>query len=159
MPNTRPVNDCEAVTKFILKKAQDAAARVHPVGAISKGSSGETLAEFGELKYAGAVAISDDGRPVSNSQLMRRALEYASNFSLPVISHAEDLSLTQGGAMNEGALATALGLKPIPTSGEEVMIYRDISLAELTAPASGTYRIPSSSRFCQSATWMPAGST
>ena len=132
MPNTMPVNDGEAVTKFILKKAQDAAARVYPVGAISKGSGGETLAEFGELKEAGAVAVSDDGRPVSNSQLMRRALEYASNFRLPVISHAEDLSLTQGGAMNEGALATALGLKPIPASGEEVMIYRDISLAELT---------------------------
>jgi dihydroorotase len=132
MPNTRPVNDCEAVTKFILKKAQDAAARVYPVGAISKASGGETLAEFGELKEAGAVAVSDDGRPVVNSQLMRRALEYASNFELPVISHAEDLSLTQGGAMNEGAMATALGLKPIPASGEEVMIYRDISLAELT---------------------------
>jgi len=132
MPNTKPVNDCEAVTKFILKQAQDAAARVYPVGAISKGSAGETLAEFGELKEAGVVAVSDDGRPVSNSQLMRRALEYASNFKLPVISHPEDLSLTQGGAMNEGALATALGLKPIPASGEEVMIYRDISLAELT---------------------------
>jgi len=132
MPNTRPVNDNGAVTKFILEKAQDAAVRVYPVGAISKGSRGETLAEFGEMKEAGAVAVSDDGRPVTNSQLMRRALEYAGNFNLPVITHAEDLHLSQNGAMNEGALATKLGLQPIPGSAEEVMIYRDISLAELT---------------------------
>ncbi len=132
MPNTKPVNDCGAVTKFILEKAREAAVRVYPVGAISKGSHGENLAEFGELQEAGAVAVSDDGRPVANSQLMRRALEYASNFNLPVISHAEDLSLAQNGAMNEGAFATKLGLQPIPGSAEEVMIYRDISLAELT---------------------------
>ena len=132
MPNTKPVNDKGAVTKFILEKAQDAAVRVYPVGAISKGSRGENLAEFGEMQEAGVVAVSDDGRPVANSQLMRRALEYAGNFNLPVISHAEDLDLAQNGAMNEGAFATKLGLKPIPGSAEEVMIYRDISLAELT---------------------------
>jgi dihydroorotase len=132
MPNTKPVNDNGAVTNFIIEKAQDAAVRVYPVGAISKGSRGENLAEFGEMKEAGVVAVSDDGRPVTNSQLMRRALEYASNFNLPVISHAEDLHLAQNGAMNEGAFATKLGLKPIPGSAEEVMIYRDISLAELT---------------------------
>jgi dihydroorotase len=132
MPNTKPVNDSGSVTKFILEKAQDAAVRVYPVGAISKGSRGEHLAEFGEMQEAGAVAVSDDGRPVTNSQLMRRALEYASNFNMPVISHAEDLGLAGNGAMNEGAFATKLGLKPIPGSAEEVMIYRDISLAGLT---------------------------
>ena len=132
MPNTKPINDGGAVTKFILEKALDAAVRVYPVGAISKGSRGEHLAEFGEMQEAGVVAVSDDGRPVANSQLMRRALEYAGNFNLPVISHAEDLHLAQNGAMNEGVFATKLGLKPIPGSAEEVMIYRDISLAELT---------------------------
>jgi dihydroorotase len=132
MPNTKPVNDSGSVTKFILEKAQDAAVKVYPVGAISKGSRGEHLAEYGEMQEAGAVAVSDDGRPVTNSQLMRRALEYASNFNMPVISHAEDLDLVGNGAMNEGAFATKLGLKPIPGSAEEVMIYRDISLAGLT---------------------------
>jgi dihydroorotase len=132
MPNTEPVNDGKAVTEFILQRAVDAAARVYPVGAISKGSRGESLAEFGELKAAGVVAVSDDGRPVADSLLMRRALEYAGNFNLPVISHPEDIDLSRHGAMNEGALATSLGLQPIPSSAEEVMIYRDISLARLT---------------------------
>lgn len=132
MPNTNPVNDCQAVTRFILEKAVKGYARVYPVGAISKGSKGETLAELGELKEAGAVAVSDDGRPVTNSQLMRRALEYASNFALPVLSHSEDLNLSQNGVMNEGALSTKLGLKGIPASAEQIMIYRDISLAKLT---------------------------
>jgi len=132
MPNTNPVNDCQAVTRFILEKAVKGFARVYPVGAISKGSKGETLAELGELKEAGAVAVSDDGRPVMNSQLMRRALEYASNFALPVLSHSEDLNLSQNGVMNEGALSTKLGLKGIPANAEQIMIYRDISLAKLT---------------------------
>jgi dihydroorotase len=131
MPNTKPVNDCEAVTRYILEKAQNAAARVYPIGAISRGSKGENLAEFGAMKKAGVIAVSDDGRPVANSQLMRRALEYASNFMLPVISHAEDPALACG-VMNEGAQATALGLRPIPHNAEEIMVYRDISLAQLT---------------------------
>lgn len=132
MPNTSPVNDCESVTSFILKQAATASARVYPVGAISRQSSGESLAEFGELKEAGAVAVSDDGRPIDNSQLMRRALEYASSFSLLVISHSEDLQLSRNGAMNEGALSTRMGLKGIPKAAEEIMVYRDLSLAHAT---------------------------
>jgi dihydroorotase len=130
MPNTRPVNDNQAVTALILAKARDGYARVYPVGAISKGSQGETLAEFGELKAAGVVAVSDDGLPVSNSQLMRRALEYAGNHNLRVISHAEEPTLCGNGVMNEGALATRLGLAGIPRVAEEIMIYRDLALAE-----------------------------
>jgi dihydroorotase len=130
MPNTNPVNDCQAVTSLILAKARDGYARVYPVGAISKGSNGEILAEYGELKAAGAVAISDDGRPVSNSQLMRRALEYAGNHGLRVISHAEEQALSKNGVMNEGALATRLGLAGIPRVAEEIMIYRDLALAQ-----------------------------
>jgi dihydroorotase len=129
MPNTRPVNDCQAVTAFILGKAREGYARVYPVGAISRGSTGEVLAEYGELKAAGAVAVSDDGLPVSNSQLMRRALEYASNHGLLVISHAEEPALSRNGLMNEGALATRLGLTGIPSIAEEIMVYRDLALA------------------------------
>ncbi|OGQ97622.1 MAG: dihydroorotase [Deltaproteobacteria bacterium RIFOXYD12_FULL_57_12] len=133
MPNTRPVNDNQSVTRLILEKAQAAAhARVYPVGAISKGSNGETLAEYGEMQQAGIVAISDDGRPVINSQLMRRALEYAGNFNLPVISHAEDPALSRNGVMNEGAISTMLGLRGIPTAAEEIMIFRELALAEYT---------------------------
>jgi dihydroorotase len=133
MPNTKPVNDCAAVTELILSRARKAGAcRVFPVGAISKGLEGETLAEFGELKECGAVAVSDDGRPVMNSLLMRRALEYARIFDLLVISHAEDLHLSEGGLMNEGATSTLLGLHGIPCAAEEVMIARDLLLAKLT---------------------------
>lgn len=132
MPNTNPVNDCRAVTQFILERASDCLARVYPVGAISVGSKGETLTELGELKEAGVVAVSDDGRPVSNSQLMRRALEYAGSFDLPVLSHSEDMNLSQNGVMNEGLLSTQLGLKGIPWCAESIMVYRDIALAELT---------------------------
>ncbi|MHB8149062.1 MAG: dihydroorotase [Desulfobulbia bacterium] len=133
MPNTKPVNDNQTVTVFILAKAAEAGlARVYPVGAISSGSNGEHLAEFGELRQAGAVAVTDDGLPVGNSQLMRRALEYAGNHDLLVISHAEELSLSQGGAMNDGALATRLGLRGIPHVAEEIMVYRDLALAEFT---------------------------
>ena len=135
MPNTRPVNDCQSVTRFILEKAANAYARVYPVGAISKGSAGDSLAEFGEMKEAGIVAVSDDGMPVLDSQLMRRALEYASNFALPVISHSEDLALSRNGVMNEGFLSTSMGLKGIPHVAEEIMIYRDIALAEYTGIA------------------------
>lgn len=131
MPNTRPVNDCAAITRFILEKARVAAARVYPIGAISQGSRGELLADFGELREAGAVAVSDDGRPVESSQLMRRALEYANDFELPVISHCEDLGLGRG-AMHEGPHATRLGLRGIPAAAESVMVFRDIALAECT---------------------------
>jgi dihydroorotase len=133
MPNTNPINDNQAVTRFILAKAAEAGfARVYPVGAISRGSKGEHLAEFGELRQAGAVAVTDDGLPVGNSQLMRRALEYAGDHDLLVISHAEELSLSHSGAMNDGALATRLGLQGIPHVAEEIMVYRDLALAELT---------------------------
>jgi dihydroorotase len=133
MPNTQPVNDCAAVTEFIRNRAvQHGVCRVYPVAAISKGLAGDMLAEFGELREAGAVAVSDDGRPVMNSQLMRRALEYARIFGLVVISHAEDLPLADGGLMNEGPVATRYGLQGIPAAAEEVMVARDLLLAEHT---------------------------
>jgi dihydroorotase len=133
MPNTQPVNDDPTVTQYILAKAKEAGlVHVHPVAAISKGLCGEQMAEFGELKAAGAVAVSDDGMPVMNAQLMRRALEYASGFGLRVISHCEDMDLAQGGSMNEGRNATRLGLAGIPNAAESVMVIRDISLASLT---------------------------
>lgn len=132
MPNTNPVNDCQSVTRLILEKAENASARVYPVGAISKGLQGESLAEFGEMKKAGAVAVTDDGKPVTDSQLMRRALEYSSNHNIMVISHSEDFSLSRNGAMNEGFISTSMGLKGIPNLAEEVMVYRDLALAEYT---------------------------
>jgi dihydroorotase len=133
MPNTHPVNDSAAVTEFILGKArEEGACRVFPVGAISKGLEGEKLVELGELQRSGAVAVSDDGRPVMNSLLMRRALEYARIFDMLVISHSEDLTLSRGGVMNEGPTSTLLGLHGIPRSAEEVMVARDVLLAELT---------------------------
>ena len=133
MPNTQPVNDNQAVCEYIIRKAREARlARVFPVGAISVGLQGETLAEYGELRESGAVAVSDDGRPVMNSQLMRRALEYAKAFRLPVISHCEDIFLSQNGVMNEGPTSTWLGLQGIPAAAEEVMVQRDILLCQLT---------------------------
>ncbi|MEA1947359.1 MAG: dihydroorotase [Thermodesulfobacteriota bacterium] len=133
MPNTNPVNDCRQVTEYILQKAQAAdTVRVYPVAAISKGSKGDGLCEYGELKEAGVIAISDDGNPVKNSQLMRRALEYSKGFDLPVISHCEELDLAAGGAMNEGGVATRLGLAGIPNAAESIMVLRDIALCELT---------------------------
>ncbi len=131
MPNTRPVNDNRAVTVMILEQAAEASARVYPVAAISKGSLGQSLAEFGELREAGAVAVSDDGLPVRDSQLMRRALEYASDFGLAVISHSEEPSLSNG-SMNEGVVSTRLGLRGIPAAAESIMVYREIALAEYT---------------------------
>ncbi len=131
MPNTRPVNDCAAVTMMILARAAQATARVYPVGAISKGSEGSQLAEYGEMKAAGIVAVTDDGHPVRDSQLMRRALEYADDFGLLVISHSEDSALSRG-VMNEGGVSTRLGLKGIPTVAESIIIYREIALAEFT---------------------------
>jgi len=133
MPNTNPVNDNSQVTKFIIEKARLAdTVRVYPVAAISKGLEGTGLCEYGDLKDTGAVAISDDGRPVTDSQLMRRAMEYAKGFGLMVISHCEDLNLLAGGVMNEGALATRMGLYGIPNACESVMVMRDIALSELT---------------------------
>ncbi|MFH1076342.1 MAG: dihydroorotase [Pseudomonadota bacterium] len=133
MPNTYPVNDNQSVTEFILRKAHDTASvKVYPIAAISKGLNGEELSEFGELMAAGAVAVTDDGRPVSNPQLMRRALEYAKQFNLPVISHAEETKLSGSGVMNEGAVSMRLGLRGIPNAAEAVMVARDILLAELT---------------------------
>ena len=133
MPNTMPVNDSRSVTEFILAQAAAARkARVFPIGAITKGSKGEELAEIGELFDAGCVAISDDGFPVMNSLVMRRAMEYASAFHLPVIDHCEDSLLSHGGSMHEGAVSTELGIPGIPKAAEEVMVARNISLAELT---------------------------
>jgi len=133
MANTLPVNDTQSVTEYILNKARDARlARVFPVGAISVGLKGETLAEYGDLKTAGVVALSDDGNPVINSQLMRRAMEYARAFDLPIISHCEDLSLSRPGVMNEGPISTRLGLHGIPSAAEEIMIFRDIQLCQIT---------------------------
>jgi dihydroorotase len=132
MPNTRPVNDSSAVTRFILDQADRMGrARVYPVGAISQGSLGESLSEYGELKAAGCVAVSDDGRPVMHALLMRRALEYARTFDLLVISHAEDLELRGEGVMHEGKVSVRLGLEGIPAAAEEIIVYRDIRLARL----------------------------
>lgn len=133
MPNTKPVNDNQSVTDFIFDKARkEGAVHVYPVGAITKGLKGEELSEIGELKSAGVIAITDDGKPVMNSELMRRGMEYATMFDLPVISHCEDLHLSEGGVMNEGFVSTELGLKGIPNASEDVMTARDIALAELT---------------------------
>ncbi len=133
MPNTCPVNDSQAVTEFILEQARNANyARVFPIGAISKGSEGKELAEIGELRESGCVAISDDGKPVMNSQVMRRAMEYARAFDLPVVDHCEDLHLAEGGCMNEGVVSTELGLPGVPGAAEEIMVARNIALAALT---------------------------
>ena len=132
MPNTRPVNDNATVTRYILEKAVGCQARVYPVGAISRESKGEGLAEYGEMKAAGVVALTDDGLPVLDSQLMRRALEYARSHGLLVMSHAEEIALSRNGCMNEGPVSTRLGLRGIPTAAESIMVYREIALAELT---------------------------
>ena len=133
MPNTNPVNDNKAVSLYIRHKAKDVGlANVFPIGAITKGLKGESMAEMGELQEAGCLALSDDGKPVSNSELMRRALEYSRPFGLTLISHAEDLSLVGEGVMNEGFVATELGLKGIPWVAEDAATARDIMLAEFT---------------------------
>jgi dihydroorotase len=133
MPNTDPVTDNQAAVGFIVSQAQRAAkARVYPIGAVTLGQRGEQLAEFGELVGAGAVAVSDDGKPVGSSHMMRTALEYARTFGIPVANHCEEMSLALGGAMHEGLVSTRLGLKGIPAAAEEIMVARDIILAELT---------------------------
>ncbi len=132
MPNTNPVNDNGSITKFIVDRAESCNARVYPVGAISTGLKGEKLAEYGEMKREGAVAVTDDGHPVENSQLMRRSLEYAASHGMVVISHSEELTLSRDGAMNEGGLSTRMGLKGIPAVAESIMVQREIALSELT---------------------------
>ena len=133
MPNTNPVNDNQAVTEFMLERARAAGnAHLYPIGAITKRSEGKELAEIGDLRRAGCVAISDDGKPVMNSLVMRRAMEYARAFDVPVVDHCEDLHLSEGGCMNEGVISTELGLPGIPSAAEDVMVARNVSLAELT---------------------------
>jgi dihydroorotase len=133
MPNTDPVTDNQAAVGFIVRQSMRAGfARVHPIGAISVGQKGERLAEFGEMVGAGAVAVSDDGRPVVSGHLMRTALEYARTFDIPVADHCEEPTLAAGGAMHEGLVAARLGLKGIPAAAEEIMVARDLLLAELT---------------------------
>jgi dihydroorotase len=139
MPNTVPPNDCRSVTDLIVRRSREVGlCRVRPVGAISVGLKGTALAEYGEMKEAGIVALSDDGKPVMNAGLMRRALEYARTFGLPVVQHAEDLALAEGGVMNEGEVATRLGLRGQPPQAESVMVARDIELLEWTG---GRYHV------------------
>ena len=133
MPNTSPINDNRSITEFILSQAKETSnINILPIGAITKGLRGETLSDMGELKEAGCIGYSDDGRPVSNSEIMRRALEYSKMFDLPCIQHSEVLELTQGGSMNEGIVSTELGLKGMPTEAEDIMVHRDICLLPKT---------------------------
>ncbi|MZH04161.1 MAG: dihydroorotase [Nitrospinae bacterium] len=133
MPNTSPVNDNRSITELILSQAQQTAiVNILPIGAITKGLKGETLSDMGELKEAGCIGYSDDGRPVSDSEIMRRALEYSKMFDLPCIQHSEVLELTRGGSMNEGVVSTELGLKGMPTEAEDIMVHRDICLLPKT---------------------------
>lgn len=133
MPNTNPVNDNSGVTKFIITRAkEEACIEVYPIAAISKNLEGKYLTEMNDLKEAGAVAFSDDGNPVSNSQLMRQALEYAKMFNAPIIDHCEDKDLSNGGCMNESYYSTIMGLRGIPSQAEEILVARDIALAKLT---------------------------
>jgi len=133
MPNTRPVNDNSSITSFILAQGRAAGrANIFPIGAITAGSKGEQLAEIGEMRQAGIVAISDDGRPVPDSGIMRRALEYASDFGLPVVDHCEDCCGTTGWAMHEGQYSALMGLKGLPGAAEDLHVARDLILAEMT---------------------------
>ncbi len=133
MPNTDPINDNPAVTRFIIEQGQAAnLANVFPIGAVTKGSGGKELAEMGEMKNAGIVAVSDDGRPVPTSGMMRRAMEYARGFDLPVVDHCQDHSLSAGGVMHEGRWSLILGLRGMPAAAEEVDVVRDCVLAKLT---------------------------
>ena len=133
MPNTNPVNDNAAITRYMIEQAARAGlANLFPIGAITKSSDGAELAEMGEMKAAGAVAVSDDGRPVPSAGVMRRAMQYARDFDLPVIDHCEDKSLTAGGVMHEGRVSLLLGLKGMPALAEEVDVARDLLLAKET---------------------------
>src|SRR6267378_3426976 len=136
MPNTDPVNDSAAVTRFVIEQAQHAQlANVFPIGALTKGSNGKELAEMGEMRSAGIVAVSDDGRPVANAGMMRRAMEYARGFDLPVIDHCQDPTLSAGGVMHEGHWSLLLGLKGMPAAAEDVHVIRDCVLGKLTGAA------------------------
>jgi dihydroorotase len=133
MPNTRPVNDNGQVTNFIINRSKELGlAKVYPVGAITQGLLGDTLAEIYDMQQAGIVAVTDDGKPIENPNVMRRALEYSNGLNVPVFVHAEELSLVDGGSMNEGPFATFWGIKGIPNASESVMVERDIALARLT---------------------------
>jgi dihydroorotase len=133
MPNTEPVNDNVSVTEYILRQTSKAAKlKVYPIASITKGRKGEVLTEFGDLKRAGAVGVSDDGSPVLNSEVMRRAIEYARYHNLAVISHCEDLNLSAEGVMHEGEISTRIGLRGIPSASEEIIVQREIALARLT---------------------------
>lgn len=133
MPNTRPVNDQRAVTELIVRRGREAAAvRVYPIGAITVGLEGKALADIADMRDAGIVAISDDGRPVMNAGLLRRAMEYARTFGLPVVQHAEDLDLAEGGSMNEGAVATRIGVRSQPACAESAMVARDLEICAWT---------------------------
>src|SRR5205809_4820459 len=133
MPNTKPPNDNPSITHYIVAEARRSSpARVFPIGAITKEQKGETLAEIGEMFEAGIVGISDDGKPVMDAQMFRRALEYAQLFDMPVIQHCEDLHLAKDGVIHEGVYSTRLGLKGIPAAAEETMVSRDLILAEMT---------------------------
>jgi dihydroorotase len=133
MPNTSPATDSRAVVEFVMQKARDeGAVRVLPIGCVTKGSKGEALAEMGELAEAGAIGFSDDGFPVADPNIMRQALSYSSSLGLPIINHCEVPELSRGGSMNEGWVSTRLGVKGIPSSAEEIMVARDIALADLT---------------------------
>ena len=150
MPNTSPVNDTASVTRFIVEKAgREACVNVFPAGAITMGLAGETLTEVGELKEAGIIALSDDGKTVKNAEVMRRGLEYARSFSLPVICHCQDSDLSHGGVMHEGITSTILGMRGIPSVAEEIIVARDIALSSWTgapvhiahASTAGTVKI------------------
>jgi dihydroorotase len=133
MPNTDPVNDNAGITRSILEKARlEGTVRVYPIGAITRGSLGQELAEYGDLREAGCVAVSDDGKPVASARMMRRALEYARAFDLTVIDHCEEPTLSENACMNEGPVATLLGLRGVPAAGEAMVVARDVLLAELT---------------------------
>ncbi|HNU08333.1 MAG TPA: dihydroorotase, partial [Pyrinomonadaceae bacterium] len=133
MPNTNPINDNAAITRYMIEQAEHAGlANVFPIGAITKESDGTELAEMGEMQAAGAVAVSDDGRPVPNAGIMRRAMEYAKDFDLPVVDHCEDKSLSSGGVMHEGRVSLLLGLKGMPALAEDLDVVRDLYLAKET---------------------------
>jgi dihydroorotase len=133
MPNTNPVNDNSQVTKFIINRAKELGlCRVFPAGAITQGSMGTTLAEIYDMKQAGIVAVTDDGKPLEDANLMRRSLEYCKGLDIPVFVHAEDLSIADGGSMNEGPFSTFWGIKGIPNACESIMVVRDIALSKLT---------------------------
>src|SRR5262249_41865406 len=143
MPNTSPVNDTAGITRAIVEKARaEGSVRVYPIGAITRGQLGVELAEYGDLQEAGCIALSDDGKPVASARVMRRALEYARGFGLVLIDHCEEPTLAEHAAMNEGPVATRLGLRGAPAAGEAIMVERDVLLAELTGGRGHIAHLP-----------------